>query len=181
MIVEERKRGTKKRIIRKRSKTETELRVLFRTTTTTTTINDLLDIPLLLPPHKCTACKPQHHHQQHRHHHHQQQHSQQWIANASAAAIATVVSGPLNFARNVQYATKSRQERKSIGIILSKLVHHTLEQPTWMDKWTYVQNRLRIGWGTARVAVGVAFGHHVYDVCMTTFHTTTTTTTASSY
>jgi len=118
---------------------------------------------------------------QHHHHHHQQQHSQQWIANASAAAIATVVSGPLNFARNVQYATKSRQERKSIGIILSKLVHHTLEQPTWMDKWTYVQNRLRIGWGTARVAVGVAFGHHVYDVCMTTFHTTTTATTASSY
>mmetsp|Transcript_5172 Transcript_5172/g.7581 ORF Transcript_5172/g.7581 Transcript_5172/m.7581 type:complete len:344 (-) Transcript_5172:472-1503(-) len=106
--------------------------------------------------------------------HHQQQ---QWIANASAAAIATVVSGPLNFARNVQYATKSRKERKSIICILSKLVNHTLEKPTWMEKWTYVQNRLRIGWGTARVAVGVAFGHHVYDVCMTTFHNTT----ASSY
>ena len=32
-----------------------------------------------------------------------------------------------------------------------------------LEKFSFLQQRLRIGWGTARVAVGMAFGNYVYD------------------
>jgi hypothetical protein len=87
----------------------------------------------------------------------------QWMANLVAAALATVVSGPFNLARNVQYATKSRHVADTVQQVLTTLVRETQELPTARLKWRHIQNRLRIGWGTARVAVGMAFGHSVYD------------------
>jgi hypothetical protein len=87
----------------------------------------------------------------------------QWMANLMAAALATVVSGPFNLARNVQYATKSRHVADTVREVLTTLVRETQNLPTTWQKWRHIQNRLRIGWGTARVAVGMAFGHSVYD------------------
>jgi hypothetical protein len=87
----------------------------------------------------------------------------QWMANLVAAALATVVSGPFNLARNVQYATKSRHVADTVREVLTTLVRETQDLPTAFLKWRHIQNRLRIGWGTARVAVGMAFGHSVYD------------------
>lgn len=87
----------------------------------------------------------------------------QWASNFMAAALATVVSGPFNLARNVQYATKSRHVADTVRDVLKQLVQETWMQPTAMDKLHHVQNRLRIGWGTARVALGMTFGHFVYD------------------
>lgn len=87
----------------------------------------------------------------------------QWIANLVAAALATVVSGPFNLARNVQYATKSEHVSDTVREVLTTLVRETQELPTAFQRWRHIQNRLRIGWGTARVAVGMAFGHSVYD------------------
>jgi hypothetical protein len=87
----------------------------------------------------------------------------QWMANLVAAALATVVSGPFNLARNVQYATKSRHVADTVREVLTTLVRETQDLPTGFQKWRHIQNRLRIGWGTARVAVGMAFGHSVYD------------------
>lgn len=87
----------------------------------------------------------------------------QWASNFMAAALATVVSGPFNLARNVQYATKSRHVADTVRDVLRQLVQETWMQPTLLDKLHHVQNRLRIGWGTARVALGMTFGHFVYD------------------
>mmetsp|Transcript_28904 Transcript_28904/g.43649 ORF Transcript_28904/g.43649 Transcript_28904/m.43649 type:complete len:333 (+) Transcript_28904:424-1422(+) len=88
---------------------------------------------------------------------------QQWIGNLVAAAFATVLSGPLNLARNVQYSTKSRVIRPSVGEVLRDFLTQINEQSTLTKKAKHAQNRLRIGWGTARVAVGMTFGHYIYE------------------
>lgn len=93
----------------------------------------------------------------------------QWVGNVVAAAVATIASGPFNLARNVQYATQSKTLAPTILQVLARLVEQTAAQETLGQKWHYLQNRLRIGWGTARVAVGMAFGNHIYDQCMTAF------------
>jgi hypothetical protein len=94
------------------------------------------------------------------------QQNQQWFANMIAAAMATVVSGPFNLARNVQYATRSKNRQDTVVQVLHAFVHETSERPGLLQKARYVQNRLRIGWGTFRVAVGMSFGHFVYDSIM---------------
>ncbi len=93
----------------------------------------------------------------------------QWISNFMAAALATVVSGPLNLARNVQYATKSRHVADTVREVLSQFVQEISQRPTLSEKSRHVQNRLRIGWGTARVALGMTFGHFVYDKLVGTY------------
>lgn len=85
------------------------------------------------------------------------------LSNGLAAALATIVSGPFNLARNVQYATKSRHIADPVWYVLTEFTQQVSEQPTLRAKWIHVQNRLRLGWGTARVALGMAFGHYVYD------------------
>jgi hypothetical protein len=87
----------------------------------------------------------------------------QWMGNLTAAALATVASGPFNFARNIQYATSSRDIAASTCRVLLDLVHETRLNRGVVERWHFLQNRLRIGWGTARVACGMAFGHAVYD------------------
>lgn len=90
----------------------------------------------------------------------------QWAGNMVAAALATILSGPLNLARNVQYATLSRRDAPTIQSVFQKLRDETYAKTTNMQKWQHVQSRLRIGWGTARVAVGMAFGQFVYEELM---------------
>lgn len=90
----------------------------------------------------------------------------QWLGNMISAGIATMVSGPFNLARNEQYATRSKKVAPTIPQVFSALLQQVAEQDTLSGKLIFLQNRLRIGWGTARVAVGMAFGHYVYDKCM---------------
>lgn len=91
---------------------------------------------------------------------------QQWGANMAAAALATVVSAPFNLVRNVQYATRSREKADGISKILHDFYNDAKSQETTWQRARYIQSRLRIGWGTVRVAVGMAFGHLVYDNLM---------------
>ena len=93
----------------------------------------------------------------------------QWLGNMISAGIATIVSGPFNLARNEQYATRSKKVAPTIPQVFSTLTQQVAAQHSLSGKLHLLQNRLRIGWGTARVAVGMAFGHWVYDVCMQTF------------
>jgi hypothetical protein len=50
--------------------------------------------------------------------------------------------------------------------VFSTLAQQIQQQSTTLRKWSYLQNRLRIGWGTARVAVGMALGQFVYEELM---------------
>jgi hypothetical protein len=89
---------------------------------------------------------------------------QQWRGNLLAAAAATVLSGPFNYARNVQYSTSSRERAETTWRVLRQLARDARDHPgNTMDMVRFLQSRLRIGWGTARVALGMTFGHAVYD------------------
>ena len=90
-------------------------------------------------------------------------HEHQWIANLFAAALATIASGPFNLARNIQYSTKSEHIAPTTYEVLEELWRETRQIQGGHRKWIYLSRRLRIGWGTARVAMGMAFGHRVYD------------------
>ena len=89
--------------------------------------------------------------------------SRKWFANMAAAALATVVSGPFNYVRNVQFATPSHQTADGMGHVLHQLVRETRAQGPTLRQLQFLQQRLRIGWGTARVAVGMSLAHAVYD------------------
>ena len=84
-------------------------------------------------------------------------------ANFIAAALATILSGPFNYARNMQYATSSRRPALATSVILQQLWQETLSVPGTGPKLRFLQQRLRIGWGTARVALGMSMGHATYD------------------
>lgn len=92
---------------------------------------------------------------------------QQWACNMASAAVATIASGPFNLARNVQFATSASAERPSIRNVVSNLWHKALQKKSILKRLGYLQNRLRIGWGTARVAAGMALGQQVYDTLFT--------------
>ena len=88
----------------------------------------------------------------------------QWASNMGAAALATVISGPFNLARNVQFATGSTEARPSISeVIIKDLFSKASEKESMLEQLKYLQNRLRVGWGTFRVAAGMALGQQVYD------------------
>lgn len=88
----------------------------------------------------------------------------QWMANLFAAGLATIVSGPFNLARNIQYSTKSSEIAPTTYQVLEELVTETRQiEGGKFHQLKYITQRLRIGWGTARVAMGMAFGHWVYD------------------
>lgn len=89
--------------------------------------------------------------------------NEQYIGNFVAAGLATVASGPFNYARNIQYATSSRDRAQNTVQILQELMEQVAKEKTAIQKWSLLQNRLRIGWGTARVALGMTFAHSVYD------------------
>ena len=90
-------------------------------------------------------------------------HENQWMANLFAAGLATIVSGPFNLARNIQYSTKSSQTAPTTYRVLLELVHETRALEGYQKQIFHLMQRLRIGWGTARVATGMPFGHFCYD------------------
>lgn len=94
----------------------------------------------------------------------------QWIANLVAAALATVASGPFNLARNLQYNTKSAHRAPAVTEVLMQLLNEVRQIGNTHQKLLHLQSRLRIGWGTARVAMGMSFGHWVYDVLHAMVH-----------
>jgi hypothetical protein len=110
--------------------------------------------------------------------------------NMVAAFAATIVSSPLNYVRNIHYAMPPDQYAGSSLQILRELWHDTnvikvplnpVPRPTAFNfrvvsvvlqspilyRLIFLQRRLRIGWGTTRVAVGMAFASQVYEKCVT--------------
>jgi hypothetical protein len=77
-----------------------------------------------------------------------------------AGLAATCVSSPFNYVRNIKYGWPSSQMPPSAPRIMYDL---------WIDAsqsgrmLMHIQERLRLGWGTARVAVGMAVGQYLYE------------------
>jgi hypothetical protein len=83
--------------------------------------------------------------------------------NIIAGSIATILSSPLNYVRNVHYATPPSQEPEAAMKILKDLLEGAYKEKVLFGSLSYVQSRLRLGWGTARVGCGMAFGAYLYE------------------
>ena len=85
--------------------------------------------------------------------------SQSVAVSLAAGACATTASAPLNYARNMQFATSSKEPAQSTIALLRGLARQAKVEPR---PWLFLQRRLRVGWGTLRVAVGMATGFELY-------------------
>ena len=84
--------------------------------------------------------------------------------NALCAFFATAMSSPFNYVRSIQFATHSHDKPDTIRyIFLQNIRDLTSNRLTLREKSTYLNVRLKIGWGTARVALGMAIGSQLYS------------------
>jgi hypothetical protein len=89
-----------------------------------------------------------------------------FFVNGLSGFVATLLSSPLNYVRNMHYATPPSVKHRPALVILAELWANTLlEQSRW-SQLKYLQQQLRVGWGTARVACGMALGAQLYDQCI---------------
>src|SRR3990167_2918640 len=88
-----------------------------------------------------------------------------FVCNSAAAGLATITSGPFNYARTMQYATPPSESPPTIWKALNNVWQESKNQPQkFLGKMRFFQQRFRVGWGTARVAVGMAVGQEIFDV-----------------
>jgi hypothetical protein len=91
-----------------------------------------------------------------------------FTSNLLAGAMATILSSPLNYVRNIHYATPPTSSPQTVIKILEELWKESLKESSSFKSFRFLQHRLRIGWGTARVACGMAVGSKLYEVCAQT-------------
>jgi len=84
--------------------------------------------------------------------------------NGVAAGLGTIISSPLNYARNLKYGVTPGHVVPSVRCLLSDLWQSIQKRETWREKIMLLQARLVLGWGTLRVAIGMALGQCIFDV-----------------
>lgn len=89
----------------------------------------------------------------------------EFAVNVIAATVATLLSSPVNYVRNIHYATPPGTKPKDSLVILKDLMIAASKEPGYWEKFHHIQNRLRIGWGTARVGFGMGFSAYIYNIC----------------
>ena len=77
-----------------------------------------------------------------------------------AGGVSTILSSPLNYCRNAVYACHPPAQPPSTAVALRHLVSTASAHTTPVR---YLQQRLGVGWGTLRVAVGMALSSNVYE------------------
>ena len=91
-----------------------------------------------------------------------------FVSSLLAGALGTIVSSPFNYVRNIKYGWPASETPPGASRILSDLLVECRDKARaggWMQGAAHLQDRLRIGWGTARVAVGMAVGYELYELC----------------
>jgi hypothetical protein len=86
-----------------------------------------------------------------------------FLIDVVSATLATVLSSPLNYVRNTHYATPPGVQPLPAYKILLKLWDDAANESTMQGKLRNLQSKLRLGWGSARVGCGMAFGAQVYS------------------
>lgn len=88
----------------------------------------------------------------------------EFILNTTVTFVATVISSPLNYSRNMQY--KAAMDMRSLGIIrtLRDLEQDVIKIKGFVGKFNCTMVRLGVGWGTLRTAVGTGCGQFIYDI-----------------
>jgi hypothetical protein len=83
--------------------------------------------------------------------------------NMVAAVVATIASAPFNLARNAQFATAPQDRPPSIRRTMRALLMETKSKQGLSSRFSHIQQRLTLGWGTTRVGLGMALGAQVYE------------------
>lgn len=86
-----------------------------------------------------------------------------FIANMMAAGAGTIASAPLNYARTMQYDAPPHQKPPATSEVLKALWSEVSNKSTFFEGAKHLQQRLRIGPGTARVMVGMAVGQSLFN------------------
>ena len=90
--------------------------------------------------------------------------------NAICAWLATALSSPFNYVRSIQFGTHSHDTPDTIRYIFKKNINGLRSNKlTLRQKYRYINVRLKIGWGTARVALGMAIGSQLYSFFVARF------------
>ena len=85
------------------------------------------------------------------------------VSQFTAAAIATTASSPINYWRNMQFDTKLGSNPVGLVTCMKELKCSIVDAPTRLDSVRQIGMKLRVGWGTVRVAIGMALGQQLYD------------------
>eukprot|EP00924_Labyrinthula_sp_SR-Ha-C_P009275 snap_masked-scaffold_2-processed-gene-18.54-mRNA-1 protein AED:0.79 eAED:0.80 QI:0/-1/0/1/-1/1/1/0/268 len=90
-----------------------------------------------------------------------------FLQDVFSAAVGTILSSPLNYVRNIQYHSKSSLPSPSFIQVFRVLGHEvrTEHDGGRFARLRVVQHRLRIGWGTLRVAIGMGMVSKLYSMC----------------
>ena len=81
----------------------------------------------------------------------------------TAAAAATALSAPFNYARNMQFAADASAPAPSMRAAIAELVSDVRQQRGAMGRLRTLTQRLNIGWGTMRVAGGMGLSAWLFD------------------
>ena len=86
-----------------------------------------------------------------------------FLTDLISGLIATTLSSPLNYVRNIHYSLPPDIKPDSTMKVLSELWVKAMEEKTIISKLSHIQSRLRLGWGTARVGCGMALASQFYS------------------
>jgi hypothetical protein len=86
-----------------------------------------------------------------------------FVADACAAALATAASAPFNYARNVQFSQPVTEPALGTSAALAALKRETLAHAPPLERVAFLQRRLNVGWGTLRVACGMAIASWSFE------------------
>jgi len=95
--------------------------------------------------------------------------SQKLAVDLITASLATALSSPLNYARNMQFGCLEGQVPPRIAQSLRRLwieVKAKRLDSGRLKASSYLQQRLGLGWGTLRVGLGMTLGQQMYDFFM---------------
>ena len=87
------------------------------------------------------------------------------VIDILSASLATIISSPWNYVRNMHYATPPSEKTLSTWQYLNELILHSSHEKGFRNRFNHIQRKLRIGWGTARVGCGMAVGAYLYSTC----------------
>jgi len=90
-----------------------------------------------------------------------------FTSNLLAGGIATVLSSPINYVRNIQYGRSAAKKTPPSYLVLRRLWNEGKVNfdETGEARIKFLIRRLALGWGTLRVAFGMAFSSQVYGFC----------------
>eukprot|EP00042_Codosiga_hollandica_P027065 m.131918 g.131918 ORF g.131918 m.131918 type:complete len:288 (+) comp52371_c0_seq1:1009-1872(+) len=83
-----------------------------------------------------------------------------FACDALGASLGTIMSSPLNYSRNLILATPHSERAPTIRDCLQRLLREMRAQPSQL---AYLESRLQLGWGTARVAFSMGVGQFIYQ------------------